>query len=235
MHCNFFGSGEQTIVYLHGWGTNGECFLPTVRFLPHFYNVMPDFNGFGRSPMPPTSGWTVADYAEAVRMLFLQYNIQHATIVAHSFGCRVATVLAATYPHLCDKMLFFAPAALRSPSIKRWFRVAHYKAAKALRRFVGDSAPTGHGSADYNACPPELRNTFVKVVNGNLTSYIRRVPCRVLVVNGREDTETTLRHAERLTRMLPHASLQAIDGDHFALFYSPTAFARLITTFVREG
>ena len=235
MHCNFFGSGEQTIVYLHGWGTNGECFLPTVRFLPHFYNVMPDFNGFGRSPMPPTSGWTVADYAEAVRMLFLQYNIQHATIVAHSFGCRVAAVLAATYPHLCEKMLFFAPAGLRAVSVKRWFKVAAYKVAKGFRRLTGGSLPTDCGSADYKACPMALKNTFVKVVNGDLKPYLRRVPCRVLVVNGRDDTETTLRHAKRLSGMLPHGCLQAIDGDHFVLFYSPTAFARLITTFVREG
>lgn len=234
MHCRFYGKGATTVVYLHGWGASGDCFLPVAKQLPNYCNVMPDLNGFGYSPMPPERGWEVEDYAESVHMLFLQYNIQHATIVAHSFGCRVATVFAATYPQFCQKMLFVAPAGLKMPSLRVSLRVARYKTAKFFRRLVGLPPPTGYGSRDYADCPEGLRKTFVKVVNKDLSVYAKRVPCGVLVVNGLQDVETTPKHAKNLCKLLPKGQLQLVEGDHFVLFRSPSAFAKLVKTFVEE-
>lgn len=235
MHCRFYGKGTKTVVYLHGWGASGDCFVPIANKLPQYCNVMLNFNGFGRSPMPPERGWNVVDYAETLHMLFLQYNIQHATIVAHSFGCRVATVFAATYPQFCEKMLFVAPACLKMPDLRRSLRIAKYKAVKFCRSLLGMSPPSGYGSKDYLACPAALRKTFVKVVNQDLSCYAKRVCAEVLVVNGLDDKETTVKHAKKLCRILPHGQLQLIDGDHFALFRSPSAFANLVQTFVEEG
>lgn len=233
MHCAFFGKGDNTIVYLHGWGADGTIFAHVANRLPYYANVMPDFNGFGKSAMPPSSGWTVADYAEALHMFFVQYNIQHATIVAHSFGARVGIVFAATYANFCDKMLLFAPAALRKKSVVRACKVAWYKVNKSLRKLVGIPPLQSVGSGDYRNCPKELRPTFVKVVNQDLSRYARRVACPVLVVNGRDDTATPLSHAQNLTKLFPHGQLQIIDGDHFALFRNPDAFARIVDCFVR--
>lgn len=233
MHCAFFGNGNKTIVYLHGWGADGRCFAPVAACLPEFYNVMPDLNGFGKSPSPPKEGWNVTDYAEQVRLLCAQYNIQRATFVCHSFGCRVALCLAADYPELCDGLVLYAAAGLRRFSLLRTLRVAKYKCTKTLRRLAGlEVKPCG--SADYIATADNLKSTFVKVVNTDLSSYARRVRCPVLLLNGNADNVTPPSHAKRLRRMLPRADLHLLDGDHFSLFYTPSVFAKIVQEFSEQ-
>lgn len=233
MHCAFSGGGQRTIVYLHGWGADGRCFAPVAACLPEFYNVMPDLNGFGKSPSPPEEGWNVADYAEQVRLLCTQYNIQRATFVCHSFGCRVALCLASAYPELCDGLLLYAAAGLRRFSPLRTIRVAVYKGKKSFRRLLGLPVKPS-GSADYLATADNLKSTFVKVVNTDLSACARRVRCPVLVLNGNADNVTPPSHAKRLCRLLPRGNLRLLDGDHFSLFYTPSVFAKIVQEFVSE-
>lgn len=231
MHCAFSGQGNKTIVYLHGWGADGTCFAPVAACLGDCHNVMPDLGGFGKSPCPPAEGWRVADYAEAVRLLCVQYNIQHATFVCHSFGCRVALVLAANCPGLTDGLLLYAPAGLRSPSVRRFAHVAVYKVQKAFRGLLGMPQKSNVGSADYVATPDCLKPTFVKVVNQDLSRFARRVRCPSLVVCGKCDTTTPPKSAARMAKLIPQGNLQLIDGDHFTLFSRPKVFARIVREF----
>lgn len=233
MHCTFVGNGDKTVVYLHGWGADGGCFGSVVDNLPQYTNVMPDFNGFGKSPMPPQEGWCVADYAEALKNLLLVYNIQRATFVAHSFGGRVALVFAATYPNFCDKLFLFAPAGLRRPSLARWTKVACYKVAKRFAIACKRQIPVG-GSENFRQCAPQLKNTFVKVVSQDLSQYAKRVVCPTLIVNGKQDKQTPPWHAKRLNRLIANSCLQFVDGGHFELFLHPKAFAKIVESFV-EG
>lgn len=231
MYYEVRGEGKP-IVFLHGWGCDHSIFLPIVSRLPNYYsNYLIDLNGFGKSEAPNPNGWTVVDYAERLKGFFDEHDLQSVSIVAHSFGCRVAMVLASTYPQLVDRMLFVAPAGLRKFSLKRWFSVTRYRATKF---FVKHSQfDTGKfGSQDYRSCNSDLKNTLVKVVNQDLSSYAKRVSCPVLIVNGRNDTATPLSHAKRLNKLIKGSQLVAIDGDHFAFFCVPTAFANTVKTFV---
>lgn len=220
------------VVYLHGWGCDGSVFLPIVKSLPNYANYIVDFNGFGKSEKPPSSGWTVIDYALQLRDFLQEHNISAVTIVAHSFGCRVALVLASNYPELVSRMLLVAPAGLRRFSLSRWWKVAKYKTSKFLAKLRKTTPNAKYASADYNNSSPEMRATFVKVVNQDLSIFAKRVACPVVIVNGRQDTATPLSHAKRLNRLIAHSSLVEIDGDHFAFFRMPTAFANTIKNFV---
>lgn len=222
----------QPVVYLHGWGCDGSVFLPIVNRLPNYANYLVDFNGFGRSDPPPEDGWTVADYAECVREFLLEQGLSAVTVVAHSFGCRVALVLAATYPELVARMLLVAPAGLRRFSLSRWWKVRVYKLSKAIAKFSGRTPTEKYASDDYANCSPAMRRTFVKVINQDLSFYAKRICCPVIIVNGREDEATPLTHAKRLNRLIAHCSLVEIEGDHFAFFRAPKAFADTVKNFV---
>lgn len=221
MYCKTLGSGKP-VLYLHGWGCDGSIFLPVARLLPQCANYLLDLPGFGSSAPPPVSGWDVSDYCEQVRYFLQERQLAPVTVVAHSFGCRVAIMLSAKYPHLTERMLLVAPAGLRRPSLRRWLKVRCYK----LRKLFGRN--TACGSDDYRNCPPALRNTFVKVVNTDLSRYARRVRCDVVIVNGDKDEATPLAHAKRLKSLMERGHLTVIDGDHFAFFRTPHAFAAAI-------
>lgn len=229
MYYRKIGVGKP-IVFLHGWGCDGSIFLSVAANLVNFKSYLPDFNGFGKSPMPPQSGWNVENYAESVRLFFKQHNLRNVCVVSHSFGCRVAMVLAAKYPDSVQKMLLVAPAGLRSFSLKRKVKVLKYKFCKHF-----NPNKSGCGSTDYNACDQRLKNTFVKVVNQDMRGFAKRIKCPVLIVNGKSDSETPLKHARRLNKIIPNCTLAEIDGGHFAFFRNPAAFAQTVTYFVGEN
>ena len=220
------------IVYLHGWGCDGSIFLPVVSNLPCYANYTVDFAGFGKSDPPPSCGFTIVDYAMQLKEFLSEQNLSCVTIVGHSFGCRVALVLAATYPELVSGMILVAPAGLRKFSLSRWCKVKLYKLSKFCARLRKAEPQIKYASDDYVNCSKALRSTFVKVVNADLSSYAKRVQCPVLIVNGRQDTATPLTHAKKLNKRIAGSSLVEIEGDHFAFFRSPVAFANTVKNFV---
>ena len=231
MYFERYGEGAP-VVYLHGWGCDGSIFLPIAKQLPEYANYLVDFAGFGSSESPPESGWTVPDYAEQLKDFLQEHNLQSVTLVGHSFGCRVALVLAASYPHLVDRMLLVAPAGLRKFSLARWLKVVHYKISKFFARLFRRQVRAKFASSDYANCNLAMRRTFVKIVNADLSKYAKRVQCPTIIVNGREDTATPLSHAKRLNKLVANSSLVEIEGDHFAFFRAPTAFANTVKNFV---
>ena len=231
MYFQKFGEGSP-ILYLHGWGSDGRIFQSVVARLPNYTNYLVDFIGFGKSDKPPIEGWNVLDYAKDILRFLDDQNLQQVTIVGHSFGCRVAMVLASLYPNRVGKLLLVAPAGLRKPSFKRWCKVLKYKMHKFLCKMgVCQNVSVRYGSVDYNACENGLKNTFVKVVNQDLTAFAKKIACPTLIVNGNNDTQTPLKHAQNLQKLIKTSSLVEIDGDHFAFFHNPQAFAQTIKLF----
>lgn len=225
------GDGKP-IVFLHGWGCDGSVFEPIANRLPNNASYLVDFSGFGQSSPPPKSGWDVINYASELKQFFVNNNIDKTTIVAHSFGCRVAMVFAANYPDKVDKLLLVAPAGLRKFSFKRWFKVSKYRCRKFLHHVGLAESPNGCGSVDYANCSEEMKNTFVKVINQDLSLYAKRIRCETLIVNGNCDKETPITHAQKLNKLIHNSKLVEIDGDHFAFFYTPKSFAKTIETFM---
>ncbi len=230
MHYVKLGNGSN-IVFLHGWGCSGEIFLPVAKRLTNHTCYLPDLRGFGISLPPSSSGWSVEDYAKELFAFFTIHGIRDATIVAHSFGCRVAMVFAAKNPTLVRKLLLVSPAGVRHFSVTRCFRVWQFKLHKF---FFKSKAVERFGSADYKACNDVMRKTFVKVVNQNLVPYAKKIEKETLILCGNGDKSTPLSHARTLNRCIKNSCFMPLDGGHFVAFQNPEAFAQIIEYFA-EG
>lgn len=231
MYFQKLGNGSN-LVFLHGWGCDGSVFLPVATKLSNFTCYLPDFNGFGQSSEPSSDGWTVEDYANELFRFFGENDIVQATLVAHSFGCRVAIVLAAKFPVLVRKIVLVSPAGVRKFNLVRSLRVCRYKISKFMRRIgLASKVSKCCGSVDYVACSDSLKNTFVKVVNKDLRCYAKRITVPMLIICGRDDTETPLKHAKILNNCVESSVLTEIDGGHFAFFANPVAFAETVRLF----
>lgn len=231
MHFKKFGNGKA-ILFLHGWGCDGSVFQNVVKHLPNYSIYLIDFVGFGNSKKPPIEGWTIFDYAHDVINFLDEQKITQVTIVGHSFGCRVAMVLTALHPQRVSKLLLVAPAGIRKPSFLRWCKVARYKIHKFLCKMgLSQNVSSHYGSVDYNACESGMKNTFVKIVNQDLSKYAKAIKCPTLIVNGKNDMQTPITHAKSLHKLIKNSSLVEIAGDHFAFFRTPQAFAYTIQLF----
>ncbi len=231
MYFQKLGEGRP-ILFLHGWGCDGSIFHAIASSLPNNCNYLVDFIGFGKSEKPPVEGWTVLDYAKDVVDFLDEQGLDNITIVGHSFGCRVAMVLASLYSRRVKKLLLLAPAGIRKPSFSRWCKVAQYKMHKFLCKMgLAQHVTARYGSVDYNACEDAMKNTFVKVVNQDLSKCAKSINCPTLIINGNADEQTPVKHAKRLQKLIKNSSLVEITGGHFAFFATPQAFARTIQLF----
>ncbi len=243
------GNAGPKVLLLHGWGCDHRTMAPLAGDLEKDFTVLSvDFPGHGQSPEPPEP-WGVGEYAEALRALLTRTEFFPASVVGHSFGCRVAARLAATHPDYVRKMVFTGAAGLRAPeSPEAAARKAHYqrlkKKAQALEKIPGLRALGGHfeeklrqkyGSRDYLALNENMRKTFVKIVNEDLSPFYPRIAASTLLIWGDADTETPLWMGQKMESLIPDAGLVILEGGtHFAFLEQPQRFNTIVHHFLTE-
>ena len=100
LHYYRTGSGNQTLILLHGASDNGMCWKPTADLLAEEYTViMPDAQGHGLSDRLG-QGFKFSDQAHQVAGLAGELGIDDPVIMGHSMGGSCATNVAALYPGL---------------------------------------------------------------------------------------------------------------------------------------
>lgn len=161
-----FGSGEPTLVLLHGVGATGSAFQPLIGKLAAWPSriVVPDLRGHGRSPHAKHYG--MGHHAADVADLFAPGERIH--VAGHSMGGAVALVLASgLYGVDVVKVSAFgvktgwtadelAKGAAFAASPVRWFDTRE----AAAERFLKVAGLFGHVALDNPAAD-------TGIVNGN--------------------------------------------------------------------
>jgi pimeloyl-ACP methyl ester carboxylesterase len=238
------GAGRPVLL-LHGWGARAAAMFPILERLQADHAVYAiDFPGFGQSP-PPTSAWSVGDYAALVARFLESQSVERVTIVGHSFGGRVAIKLAAEQPDLVERLVLVDSAGIRpTTTAKQTLSRSVAKAGRAflkalpsdsLRSRVEDAARARLGSEDYQAAGP-LRETFVKVVNEDLRPLLPLIKAPTLLVWGDRDESTPIEDGRVMEKEIPDAGLVVLEGaGHFSYLDRPNDFARIVRVFLTQS
>ena len=198
---------------LHGWGRNRRDF---VEVLDGLDAVSVDLPGFGASP-PPAGAIGASGYAGLMAVLVEELG-GRPVLVGHSFGGRVAAVLAAERPELVSGLVLVGVPLLRSgnrptrkPSkayrLVRWANQAGLISDRRLER-----EKRRRGSADYRAVSGVMRDVLVTVVNETYESELSRIECPVRMVWGADDREVPLEVAHRSAALLDDVKVDVVDG-----------------------
>ena len=231
------GAG-QPVVVLHGWGGRIESMAPVIDCLRRGHRVVAvDLPGFGESPAP-AGVWGTPDYAEYVRDLLRDLDVERAHFVGHSFGAKTSFYLAATHPDVVEKLVLVGSPGLRTPpSMKARAKRGVSRAGKAAGRL----GPPGRwvkqrlyerlASQDYRDAGP-MRSILVKVVNEDLGHVLPRIKSSTLLVWGTEDDAAPVKHAHIMERLIPDAGLVLFDGaGHFAYLDQADRFCTIVRHF----
>lgn len=249
IHYELSGAGEKRVVLLHGWGCTGKLMACVASGLEKDMRVLSlDFPGHGESGRPPEP-WGVPEYAAATLELLKALDFLPCSVVAHSFGGRVAIYLASEDSTLFDKLVLTGAAGIRKPQTEEGKkRSEEYRKRKELVESVkklrifgslpdkwGESLRKKYGSADYNALDEEMRRTFVKVINLDLSDRLSRVKQPTLLLWGDKDTETPLWMGQQMERDIPDAGLVVLQGgSHFAWAEQSARFNTITHHFLTE-
>ncbi|KAJ4953959.1 hypothetical protein NE237_030791 [Protea cynaroides] len=109
-------TGGEDVLFIHGFISSSAFWTETV--FPNFSEeakstyrlIAVDLLGFGRSPKPTDSLYTLREHVEMIQRSVLDpYKVKSFHIVAHSLGCIVALALAVNHPEAVKSLTLLAP------------------------------------------------------------------------------------------------------------------------------
>ncbi len=145
-----YGTGPIRVVWLHGWARQAHDFAAAAQLLADrgFASVALDLPGFGSSPAPKSAGGAQL-YAELILPTVREISDSPLVVVGHSFGGRVALLLASEHPELVKELVLTGVPLLRLGPTRRSplaYRVVRFLAGHHL---ISDGATRSR--------PPEVR------------------------------------------------------------------------------
>ena len=237
------GSGEA-ILLLHGWGASARLYDPLRQMLSQKYRVLAmDFPGFGESPEPPAA-WDVDAYADLVLAFCEALGVEQCALVGHSFGGRVIIKLCARQlaaPAITKIVLIDSAGIKPVPSKQSLRRGRRFRMGKKIlslapvQKLFPDALENlrqKHGSADYKAASPLMRQVLVKTVNEDLTPLLEKIQPPTLLIWGRNDTATPLADAQLMEGKIPGAGLVVLENaGHYSFVEQQGQFLRVMGSF----
>jgi len=238
------GDGDYAIV-LQGWGTSINLYNAIIDTLAEKYHVIaPDLPGFGATPEPPEP-WSVDDYADFVLEFCEKLGITECFVFAHSFGARITIKLSAreNSPVRMYKIALTGAAGIRhEPSeaakkrAKKYQRGKKFLSSPVMKTMFPDALEKfrmKHGSEDYRAASPMMRQVLVKTVNEDLSPLLPKCGAETLLIWGRNDDATPLEDGQRMEKEMTAAALVTIDNaGHFAFIDQQYIFLRVLAAYI---
>jgi len=234
-----FGESKNFIVFLHGWGADLNSFLFAKDYFEDYSKVFVDFAGFGQSA-EPAKAYYVKDYAEELRELLSKFDIDNLVLVGHSFGGRVAIKFSSLYQFDYDlfKVCLVDSAGLRPKlSLARRLKIFKYKKlkAKAQKNAKFREKLLQYGSNDYRQLSDVMKQTFVNIVNEDLSLEAGSMLCKTFIVWGEKDKETKIAMAKKFNKIILNSQLFVIKGaGHFCFLNNTQEFLIILDTLLKS-
>lgn len=232
------GEGKD-VLCLVGWGQDSQMFQPTADHLADRFRVtVVDYPGFGHSESMHEA-WDVDGYVQWLDALLKVLDVKDPIIIAHSFGARLAIKYQLTRP--VHKLILTGAAGIRPKrSLDTVLRIYSFKVLKQIFKLpflVKYQEPLRKlfGSEDYKAISGVLRASFVKIVNEDLTPYLKHIEVPTLLVWGDQDDATPLWMGKKMEKEIKDAGLVIFENDgHYAYWNQLSRFHAIVSVFLEE-
>ncbi|XWS64928.1 hypothetical protein CRYUN_Cryun05aG0046400 [Craigia yunnanensis] len=110
------GEPAENVIFLHGFLSSSSFWTETVfknlsgPAKGHYRLFAVDLLGFGRSPKPSESMYTLSNHVEMIeKSVIFPFQLNSFHLVAHSMGCIIAVALAAKYSKFVKSVTIVAP------------------------------------------------------------------------------------------------------------------------------
>ena len=190
----------------------------------------PDLKGFGDNPDMPYP-YSLDDYVSDVKEYIYSHNLKNPSVIAHSFGARIALSAASLDSGLFDKLVLTGAAGLKpkltlSKAVKK-------SVFNLLKRFIPRENLAKFYSKDYNALSSVMKESFRKIVSFHLDDRLKYITNKTLIIFGKNDKETPLYMAKRLHAGIVGSKLIVLDNaGHFCFIDKPNKFNMEVKEFL---
>jgi pimeloyl-ACP methyl ester carboxylesterase len=188
-----------------------------------------DFYGFGKTPSP-NYPLKLQDYVNSILDIIKFYKMHDIILIGHSFGGRVATVIASNYGYLLEKLVLVDSAGLKPRRrMSYYFRLYRHKLLTKL------NIKHTSGSVDYRKLDDISKVTFKNIINEELTPLLKKITLPTLIFWGSKDKETPIYMARRLYKnILCSTLIVCVNAGHYSYIEKHNEFYMLLKCYLTE-
>jgi len=238
-----YGTGKDNILILPGWGDTRGTFNNLISVLKNNFTIyILDYPGFGNSSFP-NRDLDIYDYSNLIEEFIKQNQINDPIIISHSFGGRISIILAGLEKINIKKMILIDAAGIkRKKKFKIRLKQFIYKTLKKIGLILPNKLKTKYqnklinifGSNDYKNLDPNIRKTFIKVINEDLTKYLKNINTSTLLIWGENDKDTPLDDGKLMNVLIEDSGLIIIpNASHFPYLEYPYYINKIILEFLK--
>lgn len=238
---------KQSIVILHGWGSNPKRWIAMHDSLDAISNDMgeaihiPFLPGFDGED--PTKALHIDDYVEWLETYIKEQGLKNVVLVGHSNGGRIAIRYASTHKDV-KRLVLIAAAGIpnNTMSFKKAMFMAAAKIGKMLLRpLAGTSiyrlAEKGiyklARESDYYQASPLMKETMLNLLSYDASGDLKNISCPTLCIWGKDDTATPLWMGNKIAAGISGSTMKVIDGGHNIHVTNVKEVAAYIKDFLR--
>ncbi len=206
MRLEYLDNGKISglaVVFLHGWDQSAHTF-------DAFLNAI-DARCIALQFGDVDTFYDVYTYALDVYMTLKAIGVDRVILVGHSFGGRIATILAALFDLDVAGLVLIDSAGIR-PKHGLKYKLSVLKYKYLSRHNLVDKIALN----DYTTLPISMRSVFIRVVNEDLRYLLPRIHANTRIFWGMEDESTPLRDGQIFHKMIAGSKLDTFHGGHFA-------------------
>lgn len=224
------------VLFLHGWQANSDLWQEVISGLKDnrlaIYAL--DLPGFGGSEAPK-SPFGVSDYANFVKSFADKVGIEKIILVGHSFGGRIAIKLSAE-TNLVSKLILVNSAGLILKDKSATRLLAKLARPFFLPKFMQGARRSVYrriGSTDY-LDSGKLRETYLKVIDEDLSSSLAKISAPTLLIWGDRDQEAPLEMGKLMNEQIKGSKMVIFKGvGHFSFLERKDDFVNELQEFIK--
>ncbi len=206
---------SDTILFLHGWGSNKEIMKQAFgNELKEFRLIFLDLPGFGGSSI--TKPIRTDDYAKIVKLFLSSLNIEDFSVVGHSFGGKIASILNPK-----NLILLSSAGIVTEKPLKVKIKIKLFKFFKNI--FPKSKMYKFFASSDVDGMSQIMYEVLKTVVDEDFESIFKKVTSKTFIFWGEKDTATPLSGGKKISKLIKNSSFYPLEGDHF-FFLSNSKF-----------
>ncbi|MBR9867404.1 MAG: alpha/beta fold hydrolase [Oceanospirillales bacterium] len=262
IHYNELGTGDQTVIMLHGSGPGATSWANFNRNIEPFVNdgyriILLDCPGWGKSDPVVCTGSRSDLNAACVKGLMDGLDIETAHLIGNSMGGHSVVAFALSWPERVNKLILmgggtggpsqFVPMPTEGIKlIQALYRNPEIETLKKMMSvFVYDSSHLTEEMFQLRlnnmlSRKDHLEN-FVKSLEANPKQFpdfgprLAEIKAETLVVWGRDDRFVPMDIGLKLIRGIPNAQLHVFNNcGHWAQWEHADTFNRMVLDFLRN-
>lgn len=228
INYNQIGTGDRNLLILHGWGRSYREWVSTANSIKGYKITLLDLPGFGDSE-DPYKAFNIFEYSKVVLDFINKIGIKDCTILGHSFGGRIGTILAVKSGELIKKLILVDSGGIEKRSLKTKIKIILFKLIKPFKIFVPKKMIRFFGSSDYKATSGLMRESFIKIINHDLRYLFSKIRQPVSIIWGSNDQILPVKYVKIYKSHIPQSNIRIVwESDHSPHISKPQDFIEIL-------